>query len=73
MNSGGPQDILTDPSLGWLTPANAQEPFTEAALAAARLGDAERRAMGRAARAHVEAHFDYAKQMRRIAELIVTA
>jgi glycosyltransferase involved in cell wall biosynthesis len=73
MDSGGPRDILTDPSLGWITPADDQAAFTEAVCAAVSLDADARRAMGRAARAHVEQHFDRGRQTRRIADLIVTA
>ncbi len=73
MNSGGPQEILTRPCLGWLTPANDEAAFTQATLAAAALDADARRAMGREARAHVEQRFDHSRQIQRVAELVVTA
>ena len=73
MNSGGPGEILTDASLGWLTPADDQESFNQAVRRAAQLDPQERQAMGRRAREHVLAHFRRDTQMRRIAELIVEA
>jgi glycosyltransferase involved in cell wall biosynthesis len=73
MHSGGPADILTRPELGWLTPADDEPAFTDAVLAAVRRDAPDRAAMGRAARAHVERHFDFARQVGRMAELVVTA
>jgi glycosyltransferase involved in cell wall biosynthesis len=70
MNSGGPADILTDPSLGWLTPPDDEERFAAAAVEAAALGAHDRAAMGRRARAHVAARFNFRAQMRDIARLI---
>ena len=73
MHSGGPGDILTAPTLGWLTPPDDEPAFADALLSAARVGPAARAAMGQAARAHVDAHFNVARQVGRMAELIVTA
>lgn len=73
MNSGGPGEILTDASLGWLTPADDQDAFVEAIRRATRLDSRERQAMGAKARAHILAHFCRDDQMRRLAKLIVEA
>ena len=73
MNSGGPGEILTNASLGWLTPADDQDSFDRAVHRAAQLDAQERRAMGCRAREHVLAHFRRDTQMGRIAELIVEA
>jgi glycosyltransferase involved in cell wall biosynthesis len=73
MHSGGPADILTRPELGWLTPADDEPAFTDAVLAAVRRDASGRAAMGRAARAHVKQHFDFARQVGRVAELVVSA
>ena len=72
MDSGGPADILTDARLGWLTPADDQVAFTAALLAAAGATPQQRQVMGMAARAHVQEHFDKARQLGRIVELIAT-
>jgi len=71
MNSGGPGEILTDASLGWLTAADDEASFTRAVIEAVAMSDAERAAMGARARAHVEANFNGAEQMRHLARLIV--
>ena len=73
MNSGGPGEILTDRSLGWLTPADDQDAFVEAICRATQLDADERQAMGSRARAHILAHFRRENQMRRLAKLIVEA
>jgi glycosyltransferase involved in cell wall biosynthesis len=72
MHSGGPADILTRPELGWLTPADDEPAFTDAVLAAVRRDAPDRAAMGRAARAHVERHFGFARQVGQVAELVAT-
>jgi len=73
MNSGGPGEIITDRSVGWLTPAGDQEAFAEAIREALRLSALERQAMGARARAHMIANFSRDNQMRRLAKLIVEA
>lgn len=73
MNSGGPGEILTDPALGWLTPAEDEPAFTAAVLAAAQATAEERSLMGRRARAHAVANFDGVRQSQRIAMLIESA
>jgi glycosyltransferase involved in cell wall biosynthesis len=73
MNSGGPGEILTDPSLGWLTPADDVAAFTRALLTAVDEDGAARAARGRRARAHVVARFDERRQTGRVAGLIESA
>lgn len=73
MNSGGPGEILTDPSLGWLTPADDVAAFTVALLTAVEEDEAARAARGRRARAHVVARFDERRQTGRVAGLIESA
>jgi glycosyltransferase involved in cell wall biosynthesis len=73
MNSGGPAEILTDPSTGVLTPADDEVAFGATVRAVASLSGEDRARIGRRAREHVVRHFDRRTQMREIARLIVSA
>jgi glycosyltransferase involved in cell wall biosynthesis len=71
MNSGGPGEILGDPSLGWLTPADDETAFAKALREAVALPEDNGRAMGARARTYVTANFCRETQMKRLARLIV--
>jgi glycosyltransferase involved in cell wall biosynthesis len=73
INSGGPAEILTDATLGWLTPADDEDAFTAALCDAVALSADERAALGRRARAHVMANFDGRRQAELVAQLVESA
>jgi glycosyltransferase involved in cell wall biosynthesis len=70
MASGGVLEVLSDPSLGWLVPAEDTQAFTAALDEAITAGPERRAALGRAGRAHVVAHFDARRQYAVLADLI---
>jgi glycosyltransferase involved in cell wall biosynthesis len=70
MAAGGIPEILTDPALGWLVPLGDEAAFGRAMEEAAALSRPERERIGLRARAHVQRHFDAARQYERLAELL---
>jgi glycosyltransferase involved in cell wall biosynthesis len=72
-NSGGPGEIVTDPSLGWLVPNDDPAALTAALEEMIALPPERRAEMGRRARAHVVGHFDAATQCARLADLVESA
>jgi glycosyltransferase involved in cell wall biosynthesis len=69
-DSGGPAEILTDPSLGWLVPNDDPAAIAAALDEMVSLSPEQRADLGRRARAHVVRHFDAATQSARLADLV---
>lgn len=67
---GGIPEILSDPGLGWLVPPDDEDAFFLAVRDAVNTPAAERREIGRRARAHVVRSFDGDAQLSRLAELL---
>lgn len=67
---GGVPEVLDDPSLGWLVPAEDDERFFGAMQAAAGLAASDLAAMGVRARARVVERFDARTQFAAIADVI---
>jgi glycosyltransferase involved in cell wall biosynthesis len=57
-DSGGPREIITDPSLGWLVPCDDEPAFATAVREAIAMSPLEREKMGSLARASVLVRFD---------------
>lgn len=60
-DSGGPHEIITDPSLGWLVPCDDEQAFDNAVQRAIAMSPTERAEMGKNARASVLARFEEAR------------
>jgi glycosyltransferase involved in cell wall biosynthesis len=71
-DSGGPAEVISDPSLGWLVPVGDEQAFLNSMVQAWSLGRDESVALGRRVRTHVERHFDAAVQMNAVADLILS-
>ena len=70
MMTGGIQDVMTSPDLGWSAPAGDREAFLRGMQAALDAGEAGRREAGRRAREHVVRHFEAGEQYGRLADEI---
>jgi glycosyltransferase involved in cell wall biosynthesis len=68
---GGPADILTDAAAGWLTAPEDFDAFERAMREVLSLPVAERAAVGRRARAHVERHFELDRQTDRLVDALL--
>ena len=70
MGVAGIPDVIVDPGIGWVISPGDQEGFLAAMEAAARAGEAERRAMGQRAREQIARHFRADENFARLADLI---
>ena len=68
---GGIAEVLSEPSLGWLTPAGDDVAFGEAMRACLASPEADRTTMGVAARTHVQRHFESRAQLNKLADAVL--